>query len=156
MKKIILTALLSVCFAFLGNAQKAAKSIYFELGGPGFASFNYDTRFSKKEGGLGGRIGFGGFSVDGEGLVFIPIGLNYLLGKDEKNYFEVGGGATFLSVSENVFSNNTSSASFGFLQFGYRYQPLKGGFTFRADITPVFGKGFFVPYYAGISFGYKF
>jgi hypothetical protein len=27
---------------------------------------------------------------------------------------------------------------------------------FRVAINPVFGKGFFWPYYGGVSFGYKF
>jgi hypothetical protein len=155
MKKIILVAII----LFSANslfAQTAAKSIYFELGGPGFASFNFDTRFSKKEDGLGARIGFGGFKVDDEGLLFIPVGLNYLFGKDKKNYFEVGAGATFLSASEEIFDEDSKSSSFGYFQFGYRYQPKDGGFLFRAAITPVFGKGFFIPYYGGISFGYKF
>ncbi len=156
MKKILLTTFVfTTCFSFDSIAQTAAKSIYFELGGPGFASINFDTRFTKKQDGIGARIGVGGFSVDGDGITFIPVGLNYLLGKDEKNYFEVGAGASFLSVSDNIFGNSNSS-SFGYLQFGYRLQPKNGGFTFRANMTPVFGKGFFIPYYAGVSFGYKF
>jgi len=35
----------------------------FELGGPGLASFNFDMRFSPREDGFGGSIGFGGFNV---------------------------------------------------------------------------------------------
>lgn len=155
MKKVTLLAIIIFSAASL-FAQTAAKSIYFELGGPGFASFNYDTRFSKKEDGLGARIGFGGFKVGGEGLLFVPVGLNYLLGKDNKNYFEIGTGITLMSASEEIFDNGTKSSSFGYLQFGYRYQPAKGGFLFRANITPIFGKGFFIPYWAGVSFGYKF
>lgn len=155
MKKTALLAFVLISCNSL-FAQSPAKSIYFELGGPGFASFNYDMRFSKKDDGLGARVGVGGFNVDGESLIFVPFGLNYLLSKDQKNYFEVGGGATILSASESIFEAGTSSTSFGYLQFGYRYQPAKGGFLFRAAITPVFGKGFFFPYYAGISFGYKF
>ena len=80
MKKLFLfPCLLSfICIASIG--QKAAKSVYAELGGAGIASINYDMHLQKKE----------------------------------------------------------------------------GGFLFRADITPIFGKGYFIPYYAGISFGYKF
>lgn len=155
MKKLLLALMVLFITSNL-LAQTAAKSVYFELGGPGLASFNYDTRFSKKEDGIGARVGFGGLKIDNDGILFIPVGLNYLLSKDKKNYFELGSGISFMSASEEIFDNDTKSSSFGYLQFGYRYQPEKGGFLFRASITPVFGKGFFFPYYAGISFGYKF
>ncbi len=137
--------------------QTAAKSMYFELGGPGLASINFDSRFGPREGGLGGRIGFGGFSIDGSGVVFIPVGLNYLLGKDTKNYFELGAGITPIIASGDFTDNGgTFTSTFGHLNFGYRYQPPKQGFTFRAFISPIFGSFGFVPYYGGVSFGYKF
>lgn len=154
MKKFMLLSFLAIGFAVAGYAQGAAKSVYFELGGPGLASINFDTRFSPKESGIGGRIGVGGFSIDGEGAVFIPIGLNYILGKDNRNYFELGGGVTPVLGTGDVGDN--FSATFGHLLFGYRLQPQNGGFTFRAFINPVFGNGFFMPYYGGVSFGYKF
>ena len=136
--------------------SQSAKALYFELGGPGLASFNFDARFSKKEDGIGGRIGFGGFSIDRTGAVFIPVGLNYLIGKDGKNYFELGGGVTPVFTFDNYNSSDAFSTTFGHLDFGYRLQPKDGGFFFRAAINPVFGKGFFFPYYGGVAFGYKF
>ncbi len=154
MKKILAFLGISICLVSAASAQSGAKSVYFEIGGPGLASFNFDTRFSGGEAGLGGRIGIGGFSIDGEGAVFIPVGLNYLLGKDNKNYFELGAGVTPV-IGIGTASGNFSS-TFGHALFGYRYQPTAGGFTFRAFISPVFGSGFFVPYYGGVSFGYKF
>ena len=152
------------------DAQTAAKSVYAELGGAGLASVNFDMRLQQKEDGLGFRVGIGGFSVrldngfgqtDRSGILTIPLELNYLLGKDHHHYFEMGAGATIVSLSNTNNSNgiNTNdqfSSTFGHLYFGYRLQPADGGFLFRAGITPVFGKGYFVPYYAGISFGYKF
>jgi hypothetical protein len=132
-----------------------AKSVYFELGGPGLASVNFDSRF-KGEAGLGGRIGVGGFSIDQESVVFVPIGLNYILGKDNRNYFEIGAGVTPVLTSIEDDNGDNFTSTFGHLLFGYRMQPVNGGFTFRAFINPVFGKGFFVPYYGGLSFGYKF
>jgi hypothetical protein len=148
-----------LCFIFAATsaikAQSAAKTVFFELGGPGLASINYDMRLNKKEDGLGFRVGVGGFSIDDASVVFIPVGLNYLLGKDGKNYFELGGGIT--AVTGNDGSNDgTFSTSFGHLNFGYRLQPANGGFLFRAGIVPLFSKDGFIPYYAGISFGYKF
>ena len=168
MKKQLIASLITV-FLISGNAiaQSSAKSVFFELGGPGLASFNYDMRLQKKEDGLGFRVGIGGFSVrstdfNGEtyrsGLLTVPVALNYLLGKDQRNYFEVGVGVTYVNLSERDSYNDDDqfSTSFGHLHFGYRLQPLKGGFTFRAGITPVFNKFGFIPYYASLSFGYKF
>jgi hypothetical protein len=149
MKKIVTLFIVTLMAT---GAYSQAKSIYAELGGPGLASINFDTRFSKKEDGLGGRIGIGGLSIDGEGAVFVPIGLNYILGKDSRNYFEMGAGVTpVIGTGSGDFAE-----TFGHILFGYRMQPKDGGFTFRAFINPVFGSGFFVPYYGGVSFGYKF
>ena len=158
MRKLFIFTFSLFLVANTGNAQ-AAKSLFFELGGPGLASINFDTRFSKKEDGIGGRIGIGGFSIEGTSAIFVPIGINYLLGKDSKNYFEIGGGVTPTFVSDDFIGDDDDgnfSATFGHLLFGYRMQPLNGGFTFRAFISPVFGEGGFIPYYGGVSFGYKF
>lgn len=153
MKKVLFIFALMLGAMQWATAQ-SAQSFYFELGGPGVASFNFDSRFSGREDGIGGRIGIGGLSVDGEGVIFLPIGLNYLIGKDSRHYFEIGAGAT--PVFANDGSDGTFSETFGHLLFGYRLQPLNGGFTFRAFINPIFGNGFFIPYYVGLSFGYKF
>jgi hypothetical protein len=163
-KTLILTAIL-FSISFISNAQTAAKSIYAELGGPGVVSINFDTRFTKKDDGIGGRIGLGGFTFrewfdDGKTtVIFVPIGLNYLLGKDHKNYFEIGAGVTPVFSSykgSNPADNETFSSTFGHLLFGYRLQPKDGGFTFRGFISPVFSSEGFIPYYGGISLGYKF
>lgn len=154
MKRIFILFAVAMGLAQIGNAQ--AKSVYFELGGPGLASVNFDSRFTKSEAGIGGRVGVGGFTLDGESVVFVPIGLNYLLGKDSKNYFEVGGGVTPVFTNIEGDNGDNFTSTFGHLLFGYRMQPKSGGFTFRAFVNPVFGKGFFVPYYGGVSFGYKF
>ena len=159
MKKSLIVVCLLVFAAINLKAQTAAKSAYAELGGPGLASVNFDTRFSPKEDGLGGRIGVGGFTEDGFGIFTLPVEINYLLGKDGKNYFELGAGFTYAHTNGDIiFGDNgsSSSGSFGHLTIGYRLQPIKGGFLFRAAIVPVFGKGYFIPYYAGIAFGYKF
>lgn len=161
MKKFLLLIFVSGFFIITAHAQAPAKAIFFEIGGPGIASLNYDMRFTKSESGIGGRIGFGGFSLGSSGdrttAIFIPIGINYLLGKDERNYFEVGGGVTPVIVSETYSGTSDNFRStFGHLNIGYRIQPKNGGFFFRAAINPVFGKGFFWPYYGGVSFGYKF
>jgi len=166
MKKYLLSFIILTTIATTVHSQ-AAKSVYFELGGPGLASFNFDTRFGPKEDGLGGRIGFGGFSLRSQysngstttnehaSVIFIPVGLNYLLGKDSKNYFEIGAGVSPVFASA-TFSDENFSSTFGYVTFGYRMQPKNGGFTFRAFVCPVFGEFGFIPYYGGVSFGYKF
>ena len=160
MKKKLFGSFIIFCLfiAVTAPAQTGAKSVYFELGGAGLASINYDMRFKNKEDGLGFKVGLGGFSVDGTTALYVPVGLNYLLGKDERNYFEMGAGITLVSISEDYFGNDNSnfSTTFGHAYFGYRLQPKNGGFLFRAGITPIFNKDGFVPYWAGISFGYKF
>jgi hypothetical protein len=165
MKKILSLAACILAFSYASDAQTAAKSIYAELGGPGVVSFNFDSRFSKKEDGLGGRIGVGGFTFrdwfdDGRTtVIFVPIGLNYLMGKDGKNYFELGASITptFSSYKgSSTTDDETFSTTFGNLLFGYRLQPKNGGFTFRGFISPLISKEGFIPYYGGISLGYKF
>jgi hypothetical protein len=169
MKSIRLVVILIFVCGFTVNGQKSAKAVYVELGGAGLASVNFDMRLQKKEDGLGFRVGVGGFSIESDygygssksSIVTVPMGLTYLLGKDQRNYFEIGAGATLVFESEkdnynNVEETENFSSTFGHLHFGYRLQPVNGGFLFRAGITPVFGDGFFIPYFAGISFGYKF
>ncbi|MBL0356816.1 MAG: hypothetical protein IPP72_07925 [Chitinophagaceae bacterium] len=157
--KIFFPATLFLLFCNTGKAQ--SKSIYFEAGGPGVASVNYDMRFQKTEGGFGGRIGVGGFSLsDGgskTGILLLPIGVNYLLGKDERNYFEIGGGITPVFVTNKDWNGSGNfSGTVGHLNIGYRLQPKNSGILFRAGLVPIFGKNGFIPYYAGLSFGYKF
>jgi hypothetical protein len=162
MKKLLIITFLTVS---VNSLMAQAKSVFFELGGPGLASINFDTRFTKNENGIGGRAGIGGFSLrfgDGSGnvsstVIFVPLGVNYLIGKDTKNYFELGAGVTpvFTNAKADGESENFSS-TFGHINFGYRLQPQNSGFTFRAFITPVFGEFGFFPYYGGVSFGYKF
>ncbi len=162
MKKL-LVVLFVVC-TLNTIAQKPAKSVYFELGGAGLATINYDMRFKKTDDGLGFKAGIGGFRVDDVSALFVPVGLNYLFSKDQRNYFEVGAGVTFVSTRERVYydyytglpSDNKFSTTFGHAFFGYRLQPRDGGFLFRAGLTPVFYRGGFIPYWAGVSFGYKF
>jgi hypothetical protein len=93
----------------------------------------------------------------GSSVVYLPFGVNYLLGKDKKHYFEIGGGVTqvFNSNPEGE-SPSAISQTFAHLVLGYRYQPIKKGFSFRAFICPVYGGGVFIPYYVGSIRGYKF
>jgi len=156
MKKIIALLLVSSALLNVSYAQTAAKAAYVEIGGPGLLSANFDMRFANKEDGAGFRVGVGGFPVNKVTVVTVPLGLNYLIGKSKKNYFEVGAGFTYLNISaKNKGTSKNFTSSFGNITVGYRYAPAKGGFFFKAELTPIFGSGFFIPI-AGLGFGYKF
>ncbi len=150
MKKFMFSIAAMLTLSFAANSQ----SVFFELGGPGLASINFDTRLSQDNDGFGIRAGLGGASVSGAGIVFFPLGLNYLLTKDNKNHFELGLGATIVTGGDGDGDN--FSETFGHLVFGYRLQPADGGFQFRAFMSPVFSGDFFLPYWGGVSFGYSF
>lgn len=161
MKKLYFLS--AICFFFsITSYSQPGKVVYAQLGGPGIASANFDMRFKNADDGFGFRAGIGGFSLsnnfDGHvGILTVPVGLNYLLGKDQKNYFELGVGFTYInSSSRDDYSSDNFSSSFGNITLGYRLAPARGGFMFKAEITPVFGNGFFIPYYGGVGFGYKF
>jgi hypothetical protein len=136
-------------------AQKPGMAVFAELGGGGLATINFDSRFSGNSG-FGARVGIGGASVNNLGLTFVPVGLNYIVGKNNSSYFEMGAGATFVSGGDG--GSDRFQSSFGFIDLGYRYAPADGGFFFRGTITPLFSltNKTFWPFWAGISFGYKF
>ena len=157
MKKIILIVIISFVSTSFVHAQRNANVTYFEIGGPGLASINYDTRFTKSNKGFGGRIGIGGLGADGITVITIPVGINYLASGDDKHFFELGINQTFLSANSNIFSsNNNTTTSFTTLNFGYRSQPIKEGFMFKAAVNPIIANGNFFPFYFGLGFGYKF
>ncbi|HEY4336631.1 MAG TPA: hypothetical protein VGM89_12055 [Puia sp.] len=141
--------------------------IYGELGGAGLVfSVNYDARFQKRPDGLGWRLGVGYSFTTDPTFITVPFQLNYLVGRNG-HYFEVGAGVTYVDVSQidpndyySIFSgsdasNQKRSLLLGTMSFGYRSQPLHGGFNFRGGLIPIFGAGG-----AGLSFyislGYNF
>ena len=155
------------------DTASSAQNVYVELLGPGITfSGNYDSRFSKRQDGLGGRVGIG-YASDSDFSIFsIPLQVNYLLGNKGK-YFEMGLGATyvnfsgsdtyaFLGESSTYFYTDNSSRRYrestvlGTTTFGYRSQPVNGGFNFRGSINPVFNSNGFYPFFFGVSFGYTF
>lgn len=155
MKKILFILVSLSVFSFSSFAQ-APKAVYAQLGGPGLiVSANFDTRLSSKDDGFGLRAGIGGMGIEGVGIYTLPLGVNYLLGKDGKNYFEVGAGYTLL-FGGSVVDSDFASASLGNLTIGYRRAPQDGGFFFKAELTPLFRSEFFMPYFGGLGFGYKF
>jgi hypothetical protein len=141
------------------EGMKRTQNIFVELGGQGLLfTVNYDSRFSKKRDGIGGRVGIGYIAEGGDYATTVPLSLNYLLGKG-KHFFEMGLGATILSTGgtdESFLFDENNSNLIGTMSFSYRLQPVDRGFSLRAGLTPVFNKNFFIPYYAGLSLGYTF
>lgn len=165
-KSPAMTKLITLCIACMctlgAYAQKtafesSAKSVqtfFFEAGGPGIFTINYDQRF-RGEDGLGIRAGVGGYGFLKKGVFTIPVGLNYLKGSGN-HYAELGAGICSVSLSEgNTYFDNESSTIIGFINFGYRYQPQKG-LTFRGFISPLFTAAGIVPFYGGASVGIRF
>lgn len=174
MKKTLGTLLVAttiMVMSFQSNAQEAtathepgnrAQTVYVELGGPGFISANYDFRFNETRNAWGMRAGMGYFSIEDESMFTVPVQVNYLLGK-EGNYFEIGGGASYVSVKyhdsyfiEPGTDREQTSRVMGTMTFGYRKQPVDGGFNFRAGLSPIIMEGSFIPYLPYVSFGYSF
>jgi hypothetical protein len=143
------------------NASAHASQAYLELfGAGGAASLNYDARFSKKENGLGYRVGIGGEFFYSSNLgtstsVAIPFGINYLFGKT-KHYFELGAGGTPFFGDEMSYPKNYFGAN---LSAGYRLTPFqKKGVSFRAGYMQwiMFANGTDFTPYLYISVGYRF
>jgi hypothetical protein len=155
----------STCFAQETDIQPPsanASNIFIELGANGaFLSLNYDTRFTKTGKGLGIRAGIG--FIPGFDIIFlkiptiliIPVALNYLAGRGP-HYFEGGVGLTYATAKSYLFGEEENVSAFAFIpSAGYRYQPLKKGFTGRAVISPYINSGGF-QFFGGVSGGYRF
>ncbi|MFC3414937.1 hypothetical protein [Algoriphagus hitonicola] len=160
--------LISVLFIGLSNLQaqtteprEQGKAFYLELFGNGITySLNYDQRFQKRMDGLGFKAGASFLSLGGSSVGTVPVGLNYLLGKEGK-FFEMGMGSTLIFGGGNtdfaVGDGEPLDTYFlGTMTFGYRSEPTDGGFLFRANLTPIFGGFGFYPFFGGISVGYAF
>lgn len=160
MKKLLTGIALSIIA--LSKLPAQAPQLYAELGGPSVAGINFDSRFSKKDNGFGGRIGVGGFTIAGDGILFFPVGVNYLVGKaGTSNFFEAGINLTYVSALDNgqdADPTNNLADNWGSFTFGYRYQPTGKGVTFRASVNPFFSfkNDVIWPFYGGVSIGYKF
>lgn len=160
------------------------QSVFVEVGGPSLVySFNYDFRFDKdKLDSWGLRVGAGGYKLSEESLLTVPVQATRLFGNG-RHYFELGAGFTFVNYSYTHYGYNNDPYSpgdsytitettkkdyhfifdmgdtpnlVGTLNFGYRRIPQDGGFTFRANLTPLFNSNGFWPLFAGVGFGYAF
>ena len=138
-----LILLFLLCFGYLNSSaqglDRRGQAVYVEFIGQGlFYSVNYETRFSNKTDGLGARVGASIL----DGVATVPINLNILLGKEDKNHFlELGLGATFVWYGEaEEFGNKSIKEDImGAATIMYRYHPRLGKFFFKVGITPLYG-----------------
>lgn len=135
-------------------------SVYYELYGTGlgFVSIHYERQFPISDKlifapGIGfsltKTVHVGGTKNWGDQQIFIPVEVNFLIGKNDHK-FELGYGMPFaLRDKEFGFVSNIY-----LLRFGYRYQ-AKNGFMLRASVNP--GVQVIIPVlWAGLGIGFSF
>jgi hypothetical protein len=140
--------------------RTAMNGVYVEGLGPGFFySLNYDRVISD----IALRVGIGYISISATSangqesahayFLTVPFDINYIGIGSKKHIFELGGGATVVAVGAGGSSlgveseGNASATTFvGHLNIGYRLQPPQGGFMLRTGISPLIGKGVFLPW----------
>ncbi len=160
-RNYILLSLL-ILFSLAANAQRSdlsgeknAQSLYLEGGGPGLVTINYEQRF-KGQTGFGFRAGMGGYGAGKSGVFTVPVGINYITGS-ESQFAEIGAGICPVSISaHNKYFDNTSSTIVAYFNFGYRYQPIKKGWSYRIFLSPLLTSEGLIPFYGGASIGIKF
>ncbi|MDR2683311.1 MAG: hypothetical protein LBB64_05520 [Dysgonamonadaceae bacterium] len=181
MKNFVFTlTLFCVSFLTIQSAKSQDKTsrsvIYAELGGPGLiTSINFDSRFKSERLGFGYRIGMGfcfgsfdeparpsdeyGYNSVLRSYYTIPLGLNYVFGKEDSAHaFEIGAGTTVLTRKVSLFYYEVAKPGYfiGHLNFMYRIMPVDGGFAFRVGLTPIIGTSGDLFPMVGVSFGYAF
>jgi hypothetical protein len=161
----------SVSYGQTDSSKTSRNNAYLELlGNGGVYSINYERIVVEN---FALRLGFSAFksgTLFGEGnnsVVTVPVLGNFLFGK-KKSKFELGAG--FLVGRKKFTSSlrpedNTNSSIIDLTGIiGYRYQPSKAGFMFRAGLTPFYAfkagddaypsSGLFLS--GGVSIGYSF
>lgn len=129
-------------------AEKTAIAVYANMGTPTLFTINLDTRFTKRQDGIGGRFGLGAWPTSDDLYIMIPIELNYLLGKND-HYFNAGIG---MGIVLDAMNNDIM----GYLNLGYRYAPKRKGIIFKIAYAPFIAEGWRVPYGFSLAVGYKF
>jgi len=134
----------------------------------------------------GMRVGAGGYALSNENFFTLPIQINKLMGKGPHYFEMGAGATlvafktssysfcrsgsydqfgnficddTFISRSDEtefILDINGSPNLMGTLTLGYRRIPVDGGFTWRANLTPIFNSNGFWPLWFGVGFGYAF
>ncbi len=130
-----------------GSMVEAPSSAYLEIGGPGgLYSYNYE-RFIDEH--FSARVGLANWAtntVDDQGekvvagivSVSARLDISDYMGRGPGRYAEVGLAITRGSHSRNSYDIIEADGPFTTLVplLGIRYQPLNGGFMYRAGYTP--------------------
>lgn len=157
------------------SEPKPRQNVYVELGGNGLAFAGvFESRLKKTTDGIGVKFGLGGYTSEYEKVITVPLGLNWLLTKDNKHFFEMGFGTTFLHFeTKNDYWNWPSpqgpypvniagltitekNSIIGNFTMGYRRQPADGGIMWGVSVNPQINNNGFWPVWFGVKFGYSF
>ena len=144
----------------LAQNDPAKNAIYFEgLGVGGFYSINYERLINTN---TSLSIGYSSWTITilgTDSFMGIPIIFHYFPG-EQNSKLEFGIGLEFQQMKNGGWfggaGSNNSDVRF-FCAFGYRYQPLNGGFQYRVVVYPFVGSSQPpVIILIGISLGYCF
>ena len=153
-KSILLVAIAGLSFIFnhsLSAQEKTGSNVlvFVELGGNSVLwSENIEGSLIRNERlGFRFRLGVGALNEDN---IFLPVGVNYIIGKQNSPHTIVAGlGTTFLSNSWN-----NSGHILGFFNLMYRFMPLCDGLSFQIGYTPyLYEKPFSWKPWFGIGIG---
>jgi len=145
------------------DRQGFRRAVFAEALGSGpLLSLNYDMRLQRfKNDGFGFRAGVGlGQLFDNKFAEFnryisIPLTVNYIVG-EKRHGLETGLGITPQIALVDI-GDSPQIRPLGFLNMGYRYQPMKDGLLFRATWTPYISSFKSHQYvWFGASIGYSF
>lgn len=156
------------------------KNVYVEgLGSSILVGASYDMRLNRGQmDGIGFRVGVGGLSASGYdyesrssvdiGIVTFPLEFNNLVGSRRSSFISGVGllpayvslDADNISVDGELFDFEGDGLTFagGYLNIGYRFQPLTNGIMFQIAWNPMIlrGSGFDPLWFnVGLGFGFK-
>jgi len=150
-KSFLVLLLLTPTHIMLSQTIEQSKnSMFLELGGQAILySLNYDRMMSPQ---LGFKLGISyaihNTDPENEHYIFLPISANFFKGKTSHK-LEVGLGITptfekttgltgiYLGDGKWQYEDRTNIILLISFFLGYRYQPNKGGFCFRAGLNPL-------------------
>jgi hypothetical protein len=148
----------TILFSIQLSAQNTFKknTLYGEVGGTGIIlSANYERQLGNQPG-FGLHIGIG----LGDNKPAIPFGAKYLFDfGNHKSFMEAGAGITLAEASllDDLYSthsnNNPYKAAF-IPSIGYTHHTAYG-LMWRINYTPVFSRYRNIPFFAGVSVGWR-
>lgn len=181
---VISLLILSFGLPKISIAQKKAppvfetrhKNVYVEaLGSSILLGAHFDMRLKKGQmDGAGLRAGIGGFSVRAQtdslratfGAVVFPLEFNYLAGKRRSSFIAgVGllpmyatlGASGTVDGESGVLVEDGFTFIGGFVNMGYRFQPLRNGLMLQLTLTPMILRGAgLIPLNFGLGLGFGF